>query len=279
MNIKKLSFLLLGGVTLLVSIYAGLLIYAIYPMDKFSLNKSGVFGDSFGLLTSLFSGLAFAGLIITILMQKEEISLQREDLKLTRNELNAQKQEMKTQNATLKTQQFESTFFNLLNLLRSNINELTYLETYIRGTDSVGFEALSKICTKLIREFYDKDPNVYSKAVLKTSCKTLDGVGKKFRSFLSAYEHTRILIYLRTLKSILILIDDSAFPNAKKIFYFNILKVQLSSNELMLLFYSGLATEDSKIIHILKKYDIFEFSHNLSIPPEHKTFLQEFKKK
>lgn len=47
----------------------------------------GTFGDMFGMVNSLFSGLAFVGLIHTIRLQMHEISLQRQDLKLTRNEL------------------------------------------------------------------------------------------------------------------------------------------------------------------------------------------------
>ena len=47
----------------------------------------GLFGDSFGTINALFSGLAFAGIIATIIMQREELKLQREELKLTRKEL------------------------------------------------------------------------------------------------------------------------------------------------------------------------------------------------
>jgi hypothetical protein len=47
----------------------------------------GTFGDMFGAVNSLFSGLAFAGLIYAILLQQQELALQREELSLTRNEL------------------------------------------------------------------------------------------------------------------------------------------------------------------------------------------------
>jgi len=45
------------------------------------------FGDAFAGVSALFSALAFAGIIITIYMQKEELELQRDELKLTREEL------------------------------------------------------------------------------------------------------------------------------------------------------------------------------------------------
>jgi len=47
----------------------------------------GQFGDMFGVANALFSGLAFAGLIIAILLQRQELGLQRDELKSTRKEL------------------------------------------------------------------------------------------------------------------------------------------------------------------------------------------------
>lgn len=38
----------------------------------------GLFGDMFGAINALFSGLAFAGLIITFLLQREELKAQRQ---------------------------------------------------------------------------------------------------------------------------------------------------------------------------------------------------------
>ena len=54
------------------------------------LAERGQFGDSFGAVNALFSGLAFAGLISALFLQRNELQLQREELRLTRNELAAQ---------------------------------------------------------------------------------------------------------------------------------------------------------------------------------------------
>ena len=48
-------------------------------------NDFGLFGDQFGSINSLFSGLAFLGLIIAILLQRKELIDQRKELTLTRN--------------------------------------------------------------------------------------------------------------------------------------------------------------------------------------------------
>jgi hypothetical protein len=77
---------ILAVVPTLVIIYAGLLIYLTWPISELSISKSGVFGDSFGALTSLFSGLAFSGMIVTILLQRDELELQRKEIALNREQ-------------------------------------------------------------------------------------------------------------------------------------------------------------------------------------------------
>ena len=65
--------------------------------DLKTVAEKGVYGDSYGSVTSLFTGLAFAGLLFTIFLQQREIKLQREDfltqleeMKLSRQESNRQ---------------------------------------------------------------------------------------------------------------------------------------------------------------------------------------------
>lgn len=60
--------------------------------DKTSL-EAGTFGDMFGAVNALFSGLAFAGLIYTITVQRQELSLQREAIKMQTEELRMQREE------------------------------------------------------------------------------------------------------------------------------------------------------------------------------------------
>lgn len=79
--------------------------------------RKGQFGDSFGAINSLFSGLALAGIIYTIYLQKKELSLQRKELSDTR-------EEFKTQNKTLSLQRFENTFFHLLQLHHQIVNAI-----------------------------------------------------------------------------------------------------------------------------------------------------------
>ena len=66
-------------VSLLVTIiWAVSALALILLVDDFS--KSGTFGDSFGVLNTLFSGLAFSGIIVTVKMQNDEMREQRKEL-------------------------------------------------------------------------------------------------------------------------------------------------------------------------------------------------------
>lgn len=50
----------------------------------YNIDKRGTFGDMFGAVNALFSGLALAGVIYAILLQHRELGIQIEELELTR---------------------------------------------------------------------------------------------------------------------------------------------------------------------------------------------------
>ncbi|MBE9460594.1 putative phage abortive infection protein [Dyadobacter subterraneus] len=88
-------------------------------IDKFIDSENrGTFGDKFGAVNALFSGLALAGIIYSLSMQKQELALQRQELTATRNEF--------------RQQNFENVFFNLLknqqDITNSNIAVIEELE-------------------------------------------------------------------------------------------------------------------------------------------------------
>ena len=74
----------------------------------------GQFGDLFGVVNALFSGLAFAGLIITIRQQHLDLEYQSQSIAQTKQELEYQTKEFDEQNKTLRIQRFENTFFKML---------------------------------------------------------------------------------------------------------------------------------------------------------------------
>lgn len=109
-------------------ILALVIAYFSYLQSKFPLFSRGDYatlGDSFGILSSLFSGLAFAGLIVTIVMQNKTLKLQMEELKESRKESakqsKAQEGQEKVMNAqfeSIQRQQIETTLFKVIDTHR-----------------------------------------------------------------------------------------------------------------------------------------------------------------
>lgn len=69
-----------------------------------SLEARGQFGDLFGAVNALFSGLAFAGLYSALKLQQSQLELQRNELTLQREELRMQREEMIASRAELASQ-------------------------------------------------------------------------------------------------------------------------------------------------------------------------------
>ena len=78
---KILIYIIISIILLWLS--SGILIYLL--LDNW--NDRGTFGDLFGFINSLFSGLALAGLIFTIYSNRNELKIQREEIEINRKEL------------------------------------------------------------------------------------------------------------------------------------------------------------------------------------------------
>ncbi len=77
-----------GLIILFVVVFLIWLIFFILGLCLFQEKVNvGAFGDSFGILNTLFSGLALGGVIFTVYQQKKELELQREELQATREEM------------------------------------------------------------------------------------------------------------------------------------------------------------------------------------------------
>ncbi len=94
----------------------------------YDLASRGQFGDQFGMINALFSGLAFAGIILSLYLQRRDLKLQRKDLKMQRMEMEMQRDEMKKSRGEFEQQNFNDVFFNLLRQQR---------ELVVNGTASI----------------------------------------------------------------------------------------------------------------------------------------------
>lgn len=72
-------FVLSASIVILTCVLYSVLMFRLSPGG---MDKRGQFGDMFGFVGALFSGLAFAGLIVTMLQQREDIKIQKKIWKL-----------------------------------------------------------------------------------------------------------------------------------------------------------------------------------------------------
>lgn len=234
----------------------------------------GVFGDMFGAVNSLFSGLAFAGIIFTIFLQKRELSLQREELTETRKEFIQQ-------NETLKKQRFENTFFQLLRLHNDIVDKLKIRaadgETYTDREFFKGaiidlkyksvfgyykYSALIKLDAPEIERFkenrtashdffqkLEKEEITNLLTLSNTDIENLisEPLSNKEEIIRNEYENFFHRVqynlghYFRNLYHIYKYVHNTDLIElAEKQFYCNIMRAQLSSDELVLIFYNSL---------------------------------------
>lgn len=138
--------------------------------------KSGQFGDTFGPLTSLFSGLAFCGIIISLYLQHDDIKLQRLELKLQRIEIHKQAEEIEKQRILAERHEFERIFNLLLIELIKSAEKLDSINSAwdISFTQNALPQINQKRYTKL-------SANLESTLSLHSGQKSLN-IGKKFSS-------------------------------------------------------------------------------------------------
>lgn len=78
--------------------------YTYENLKSLTFEERGTLGDMFGGLNTLFSGLAFCGIIISILLQSSELKMQREEIRQNREELKGSKLAQLSQSKALEKQ-------------------------------------------------------------------------------------------------------------------------------------------------------------------------------
>jgi hypothetical protein len=198
-----------------------------------SLADRGSFGDSFGALNTFFTALAFLGLVFSIILQRRELDMTKADLELTREEL-------KKQNATLAQQRFENTFFNMIQIHSEKLR-------VIRFNNVVGRDAFLAFYNQLKAQWNnlpeDKRTNLQA---------TLESYVMVFRGVEHEFGH-----YFRNLYHIVRLIKDSEEAIDKKK-YARIVRAQLSSFEIILIFYNCLTPYGKKFQPLIEEYGLFK---------------------
>jgi len=227
-------------VFLLVSLgwlfFSAIIILITKEFDFTNLSNLGQFGDSFNILTSLFTGLAFAGVIISVRLQKEEL--------------------IKVSNEMI-SQNFDNKFFQMLNLFNSLIDSLivkratSHLISKHNGQverETITYEKRDVI--KVLKRIFE-DKKIISRENFQI----------EFENFNQQYD-TTFKFYFINLYQILKYIDrqfKEDINSAKN--YTNIVRAQLSKDELVLLFYNTIGVipfSGKNYKNLVEKYAFFE---------------------
>lgn len=244
--------------------------YTYYKLNDLEPTERGTFGDMFGSVNALFSGLALAGIILTILLQRKELKLQREELQDTRAEF-------ETQNETLKLQRFENTFFNLLNQQHQIVNaiDFRYYKTKEKERRSFRMRTLSATVDQpseekevviingrdVFRYLYNqmigdlkKDEKSYEKIYPTHYERAQTDFGHYFRSL---YRMIKIVHETDFFYDISQVSQEQIF--AIKYKYISIIRAQLSDYELLWLFYNCLSENGiEKFKPLIEEYSLFK---------------------
>lgn len=210
---------------------AGWGIWRLWPLS--STNAAALGGYMSGTVASTWAlagvALIYAALLAQrrqLLFQADELEHNRNELALTRAELEGQKNQLTLQNKTLTRQRFENTFFQLLQLHQENVHNTTVRSG---DTDVSGRGAFV--------ELYDHLRKAFVQATNQNRPEPVQWAYSEFFLHHQAY----LGHYFRTLYNIVKFIDRSELTRDDKHFYIRLLRAQLSSHELLLLFYNGVS--------------------------------------
>ncbi|PWD57656.1 putative phage abortive infection protein [Pectobacterium parmentieri] len=229
MNIKKTLTFALGLVVVVMGLYLFFLVYISWPIEELSIRQAALLGDSFGIVNAFFSGLAFSGLIITIVLQRRELNESRK---------------------VFKSQKFEDAFYRLLGFYKENLNEIT---VHDNDDDSIykGVGGLAHQIRKLSHAI-----GIYSKYQSgdKYNESNINELYVNIKKYLIPQAR-----YIGTLESILYLIMSDIDDNRERDFYLNLLTSQLTVHEVKYIFYRCLISKtDSTLVRLVNDSKVIE---------------------
>lgn len=211
----------------------------------------GEWGDFFGgVLNPILTFLTFMGLLITIIIQQKE-------LKESRNEFKGQKEALEKQQIEMTIQSFDNKFFQMLNSF-NNITESLAISGLTTGKDV--FKEHISVLKQEIRYSYDEDlskDKTYSNKIIYFI--------NVFNDFNNTYDTTFKYYFINLYQLIKFIDEDIPYKGEERIRkakkYTNIIRAQLSKNELVLLAYNAIGIiefcgEDYK--KLIEKYSFFE---------------------
>ena len=257
-----------------------------FPDFVSKVEQRGQWGDSFGVVVAFFSGLGFIALIWTIRqsnkqhrevlesqqeelrLQRKELELQREELAHTREEIKGQKEQLAAQNKTLRHQNFESSFFQLLNSYNNIVDTMEVRVSRYESNKRDSFRLLhhafrhnndAPLGENLEITFQDLlDRESDSTSIENTKQVVSETLNKRYKIFWANYQ-AYFGHYFRHLYNMVKFVDEKDFlASQEKKRYTNLIRAQLSSYELALLFYNCLSKGEKHFKHLVEKYALLK---------------------
>lgn len=188
--------------------------------------RSGTFGDAFGTLNALFSGLAFAGVMMTLLLQRKDLAENQEQIS---------------------KQQVESQFYSLLNLQQQIVHGFDIQrrrssgDIMINGRDCFGEWFNSMRSTSKSSRFQS----------LISPERAMAGYEEMMR-----IHQGDLGLYFRSLYSLFKYIENSSYDDKKHLAL--IVRSFLSDYELVLIFYNCLSSKGEKFRRYAEMYALFD---------------------
>ena len=210
------------------------------------------FGDRFEAVNALFAGLAFAGVIFAIILQWQELGLQRQELKDTRAEIKGQKE-------TLQKQNFESSFFQLLGMHSAIVNSMVIR----KGIDGeyFGRECFDYMLQHLRRIYMGAHEQFYAGMHSGDTREVIyEWANDKYEQFFAEFQPYVGHYFRHLYNTVKFIHDQKVFPKEfqEKKRYTNLIRAQLSSDELGILFYNCLSKRGAKFRDLVEKYALLE---------------------
>lgn len=220
--IKGMVLVFLGVIVIYASYYAFLWCGFDDPKEPLIGVRSGTFGDAFGVLNALFSAVAFAGVMATLLIQRSDL---------------------KDAQVSSERQQEEGHFYNMLKLQQDVVSSFDITS----GTDRL---ASGRDCFKSWDKVYRSTRKAKLGALAEDESRkeAYQVIWGKYRGDLG--------IYFRSLYNVLKFVSNCKASDKK--WLGNVVRSLLSDYELVVLFYNCIGPYGAKFAQYAVEFEIFD---------------------
>ncbi|MGA9581643.1 MAG: putative phage abortive infection protein [Allosphingosinicella sp.] len=199
-----------------------------------SLEHAGQWGDSFGAFNALFGALGFAAVLTTLLVQSRALQLQQQDMH---------------------RQRFESSFFELLNLMRTVRAEIRFMHSAEYPEDRPKMRQGKDAVIGAVREL-----RFWIEMQGGTAAIEQDVLVQQYETYVHKPFESDFGPYFRLIYTMLDrLRSDDLLSESEKARYGNILRSQLPSHEIFLLGVNGLSPVSKDLRDLIEEFRMLKY--------------------